>query len=124
MGTVKDVETHTFINAYAKHLKRSGKIELPKWVEFVKTAPFKELAPYDEDWYFVRAAAIARKIYLRPGTGIGGLCKSFGGKKRRGTLKEKFQKSSPGIIRPSSRLWRIWKLLSSASTALAARSPG
>merc|ERR1711918_33577 len=72
---------------------------MPKWVEYVKTAPFKELAPYDDDWYFVRAAAVARKIYLRPGTGIGGLCKSFGGKKRRGTLKEKFQKSSPGIIR-------------------------
>ena len=28
--TVKDVDTHEFINAYAQHLKRSGKIELPK----------------------------------------------------------------------------------------------
>ena len=97
--TVKDVDTHKFIVAYAEHLKRSGKIELPKWVEYVKTAPHKELAPYDSDWYFVRAAAVARKIYLRPGTGIGGLQKSFGGKNRRGTLKERFAKSAPGVIR-------------------------
>ena len=29
----------------------------------------KELAPYDPDWYYIRAAAIVRKIYLRQGTG-------------------------------------------------------
>lgn len=44
-----------FISAYASHLKRSGKLEVPTWVDIVKTGPFKELAPYDADWYYVRA---------------------------------------------------------------------
>jgi small subunit ribosomal protein S19e len=44
-----------FINAYASHLKRSGKLEIPVWVDLVKTGSFKELAPYDPDWYYVRA---------------------------------------------------------------------
>jgi ribosomal protein S19E (S16A) len=44
-----------FISAYASHLKRSGKIEVPAWVDLVKTGSFKELAPYDPDWYYVRA---------------------------------------------------------------------
>ena len=30
-------------------------IQLPNWVDIVKTAPFKEMAPYDPDWYYVRA---------------------------------------------------------------------
>ena len=44
-----------FISAYASHLKRSGKLEVPTWVDLVKTGSFKELAPYDPDWYYVRA---------------------------------------------------------------------
>lgn len=30
-------------------------MELPEWADIVKTARFKELAPNDPDWYFVRA---------------------------------------------------------------------
>ncbi|KAJ4960803.1 hypothetical protein NE237_020713 [Protea cynaroides] len=67
--TVKDVSPHEFVKAYSAHLKRSGKMELPHWTDIVKTATFKELAPYDPDWYYVRAASMARKIYLRQGIG-------------------------------------------------------
>eukprot|EP00966_Prymnesium_polylepis_P019692 454071-Prymnesium_polylepis.1 len=67
--TVKDVASHDFVIAYAAHLKRIGKIEVPKWADLVKTATHKELAPYDPDWYYIRAAAIARRVYLRAGTG-------------------------------------------------------
>jgi hypothetical protein len=44
-----------FIKAYAAYLKRTGKLEVPKWVDLVKTGTFKELAPYDPDWYYIRA---------------------------------------------------------------------
>jgi small subunit ribosomal protein S19e len=47
-----------FIKAYAAYLKRTGKLEVPKWVDLVKTGTFKELAPYDPDWYFVRAGTV------------------------------------------------------------------
>lgn len=30
-------------------------IQLPSWVDIVKTAPHKELAPYDPDWYYIRS---------------------------------------------------------------------
>lgn len=32
-----------------------GKIEVPVWVDIVKTATYKEQAPYDPDWFYVRA---------------------------------------------------------------------
>ncbi|CAN6859264.1 unnamed protein product [Brassica oleracea var. botrytis] len=65
--TVKDVSPHEFVKAYASHLKRSGKIELPPWTDIVKTGKLNELAPYDPDWYYIRAASMARKVYLRGG---------------------------------------------------------
>jgi small subunit ribosomal protein S19e len=46
-----------FIAAYASHLKKSGKLEVPTWVDIVKTGAYKELAPYDPDWYYIRAGS-------------------------------------------------------------------
>ena len=34
-------------------------MEVPTWVDIVKTASYKELAPYDPDWFYIRAASIA-----------------------------------------------------------------
>ncbi|XP_058185557.1 uncharacterized protein LOC131302773 [Rhododendron vialii] len=68
------------------HLKRSGKMELPHWTDIVKTGTFKELAPYDPDWYYIRAASMARKIYLRQGLGVGSFQRIYGERKRNGSL--------------------------------------
>mmetsp|Transcript_18546 Transcript_18546/g.30254 ORF Transcript_18546/g.30254 Transcript_18546/m.30254 type:complete len:177 (+) Transcript_18546:75-605(+) len=97
--TVKDVSAQAFIEKYAQHLKRQGKMEIPNWVDIVKTGTHKELAPYSADWYYVRAASVARKIYLRPHTGVGALTKWYGGRARRGTLTEHFHKANGGLIR-------------------------
>lgn len=47
------------------HLNLFQQIQLPSWVDIVKTGAHKELAPYDPDWYYTRAASLARKVYLR-----------------------------------------------------------
>ena len=60
--TVKDVQAGSFIKAYAAYLKRTGRLEVPKWVDLVKTGAHKELAPYDPDWYFVRAGKVKLKL--------------------------------------------------------------
>jgi ribosomal protein S19E (S16A) len=53
--TVRDVIASDFIAAYAEVLKNNDKFVVPKWADLVKTGVSKELAPYDPDWYFVRA---------------------------------------------------------------------
>lgn len=96
---VRDVAAKDFIAAYAEHLKNSDKFELPVWADHVKTGVFKELAPYGDDWYYIRAASIARKVYLRPGMGVGQLRKWYGGNYRRGVRTEHFRRANSGIIR-------------------------
>ena len=96
---VRDVKAADFIAAYAEHLKRSGKMELPKWWDIVKTGTHKELSPYDKDWYYIRAASIARKVYLRQNTGVGALKKVYGSAGRRGAMRQHHHKACGGLIR-------------------------
>jgi hypothetical protein len=57
--TVKDVAAPVFIKAFAEQLKASEKVKLPEWVDQVKTAAFKQLTPFDRDWYYTRAGMFA-----------------------------------------------------------------
>lgn len=41
---------------------RSGKLKVPDWVDIVKLAKHKELAPCDENWFYVRAGE--RDVYF------------------------------------------------------------
>ncbi|KAJ3657452.1 hypothetical protein Zmor_009254, partial [Zophobas morio] len=47
--TLKDVDQHKFVKAFAQFLKKTGKLRVPEWVDIVKTSRAKELAPYDPD---------------------------------------------------------------------------
>ncbi|CAK9782220.1 unnamed protein product [Cutaneotrichosporon oleaginosum] len=99
MPGVRDISAEHFITAYSAHLKRSGKLEIPTWVDIVKTGPQKELAPYDPDWFYVRAAAVARHIYLRKHVGVGALAKLHGTKHRRGVRPGHHRDSATGVER-------------------------
>ncbi|KAI8055462.1 40S ribosomal protein S19-A [Syncephalis plumigaleata] len=98
-ATVRDVDAQAFVKAYAAHLKRSGKVDVPKWVDLVKTGTYKELAPYESDWFYVHAASIARHIYLRNSVGVGALRKLYGGRENRGTRPSHHADASGSVQR-------------------------
>merc|ERR1712023_73921 len=111
MVTLKDVPAGKFIEAYADFLKKSNKIELPSWVDLVKTGHYHELAPYDDDWFYTRAAAIIRKLYIKPNYGVGRLANKFGGKERNGVARKHHAKDSRGVIRAAMQALEKAKLL-------------
>merc|ERR1712168_1207803 len=59
--TVKDVDPQVFVRAFAAHLKKS-KLKVPEFVTIVKTSKAHELGPTDPDWFYVRAASVARHV--------------------------------------------------------------
>ena len=98
-ATVKDVAPQEFVKAFAAHLKKTGKVNVPEFVEIVKTGIAAEHGPYDPDWYYVRCAAVARHVYLRPAVGVGAIRKIYGRSKNRGTRPSHFCKGSASVAR-------------------------
>ena len=96
---VKDVDPKKFIHAFAQHLKRQGRLEIPKWSDVVKTGVAKELPPANPDWIYIRCASMLRKIYIRGGSGVGAFRKVYGKQHRRGTQTNKSSLGSGKILR-------------------------
>jgi len=96
---VKDVDQHEMVVQIAGFLKKSGKVKVPEWSDLVKLGITRELAPIDPDWYFVRTASIARRLYIRSPTGVGALRRVYGGKHRHGVTPNHFSKGAGSAIR-------------------------
>merc|ERR1712141_726273 len=97
--SVKDVDQHEFVKALGAFLKKSGKMRTPEWTDIVKTGVYKELAPYDDDWYYIRGASMARHLYIRSPCGVGAFTTVYGGSRSRGTAPSHFCKASLSVCR-------------------------
>lgn len=96
---VHEVHAEEFILAVAEHLKKKKEFEAPEWTIFVKTGVSKSRPPEDNEWWYVRAAAILRTLYTRGIIGTKRLRIKYGSRKKRGVRPEKFGKASGKIIR-------------------------
>ncbi|MDR1820423.1 MAG: 30S ribosomal protein S19e [Methanobrevibacter sp.] len=100
MVTVYDVPADLLIKYVADDFNnKNDKIEAPDWSNFVKTGVHKERTPDMIDWWYVRCAALLRRVYIDGPVGINSLRTFYGGKKDNGVNPEKFRKGSGSIIR-------------------------
>ncbi|MEW6010549.1 30S ribosomal protein S19e [Methanobacterium alkalithermotolerans] len=99
MSTVYDVPADLLINQVAKELSQEKKVNPPEWANFVKTGVHKERRPENNDWWYVRSAAILRRVYIDGPVGVNSLRTQYGGKKDLGSSPEKFRRGSGAIIR-------------------------
>ena len=65
----------------------------------MKTACYKDLAPYDSDWLYVRAASVAYQLYIRGKVGVSALKSHYGGKQRNGVRPPKHHQGAGKVIR-------------------------
>ncbi len=101
MTTVFDVPAMEMIEKLAGILKENEKIVPPEWAGNVKTGVHKELPPTNEDWWYIRCAAVLRKIYTDGPIGIERLRSVYGGKKDNGSQPFHKAKGSGSIARKS-----------------------
>lgn len=100
MATVYDIPANVLIEKTAQELAKLTNNKPAEWSAFVKTSPGKERVPSRDDWWYVRQAAILRKIYKANGPiGVQKLRIKYGCKKNRGHKPERFYKASGKIIR-------------------------
>jgi small subunit ribosomal protein S19e len=69
------------------------------WVDTVKTSHSNELPPQSADWFYVRAASVARHVYLRKSVGVGRLRKVHGSTKNRGSRPSHHVNASGSVDR-------------------------
>ena len=99
MPTVYDIPANVLIRRLATDLKGRDEVKAPEWALFVKTGAHKERSPDDPDWWYTRCASILRKIYLKGPIGTEKLRIEYGGRKRRGTKPNEFQRGSGAVVR-------------------------
>ena len=99
MVTVYDVPPEKLIMKAAEKLKQVDAIAVPEWAEFVKTGRHTENAPVQEDWWFIRAASVMRKVYTNGPMGTSRLAAEYGGFADRGSKPNRAIKGSRAIAR-------------------------
>ena len=101
MTTFYDVPADLLIPALADRLEANDKINQPDWAEFVKTGAHKERPPVQKNWWFLRSAAILRKVGRMGPIGVNHLSQAFGGPKNRGSAPNRATAGSRHVIRSS-----------------------
>jgi small subunit ribosomal protein S19e len=97
---IYDIPKTELIERAAKELKNVSAVQPPAWAAFAKTGAFKQRQPVRNDWWFVRVAAILRRLSDSEGPiGIEKVRTLYGGKKNKGHSPERFYRGSGSIIR-------------------------
>jgi len=97
--SIYTVEPAKLIQSIAEKLKEYPEIVPPEGSRFWKTAFFKELAPVEEDFWYIRCASLLRKINKFGEIGVNRLRKKYGGRNRKGSGLNHSAKASGKIIR-------------------------
>ena len=94
-----NVNQTELIEKVSQKLKENKQVSAPEWAPFAKTGTHKQRVPDNQEWWFVRAAAVLRKVAVLGPVGVSKLRTAYGGKKRRGHQPAEFRKGSGNIIR-------------------------
>lgn len=99
--TAKEVPADALIRRLSEYLKENVRdVRPPSWAQLVKLGVHKESSPEDQDWWYVRAASILRKLAVsREAVGLSTFSVIYGGLKRRGSAPPHFRRGARNHIR-------------------------
>jgi len=99
MTTAKDVPAAKLIGAAKEKLKNIEGVKPPEWMKFAKSGTHAYRPPEQQDFWYIRAASVLRRIYLDGPVGTSRLRTYYGGRKRRGYKPAHFRRGSGNIVR-------------------------
>ncbi|MFC6989615.1 30S ribosomal protein S19e [Haloplanus sp. GCM10025708] len=80
MVTLYDVPADELIEELATRL--ADRIDEPDWMTYAKTGQTRDLPPEQDDFWFVRAGSLLRKVAVNGPVGVDRLATEYGGRKR------------------------------------------
>ena len=98
---MRDVPVQKLIENLSEELKKNENISPPDWSRFVKTGVSSERPPMQKDWWFLRSAAILRRVHEDGPLGVSKLRTAFGGrtKMQHGKKTSHHRKAGGKVIR-------------------------
>ena len=100
MTTPHDVPASKFNDRLAKYLKDNvDEVQPLPWASMAKTGMHAEKPPQNPDWWYVRSASVLRKVYIHGPIGLEKLRADYGGRKNRGSKRDRVKKAGGSIIR-------------------------
>lgn len=99
MTTAKDVQAEALIMKAAEELQKMEEIKPPEFAAYAKTGVHKERPPTQDNWWYIRSAAVLRKVYLDNALGVSRLRKLYGGRKNLGHQPDHKRPASGAVIR-------------------------
>ncbi|MGM0591927.1 MAG: 30S ribosomal protein S19e [Halobacteriota archaeon] len=101
MVTLYDVPADELISGLAAALE--DRLEEPDWAAYTKTGASRELPPQQDDFWYVRAGSLLRKLSMNGPIGVDRLATEYGGRKRGSNryrvAKASHENGSKNIIR-------------------------
>ncbi len=96
---ILDIDSQKLIEKAAEKMQGMEEFKPPEWSEYVKTGKDRERTPTQKNWWYIRAASVLRKVYLKQGLGVSKLRKVYGGRKNMGHKPEHKKRASGAILR-------------------------
>jgi small subunit ribosomal protein S19e len=96
---VREVPAAAFVDALAKHFETAQIIKAPEWADLVKTGFLQQMPPTRSNWWYVRAASIARQIYMNNSTSVSGLVFRYGANFNAGVTPKHHEEASRKVVR-------------------------
>jgi len=106
-----EINQGKLVRALAAELKRQHVVVPPDWASFAKTGNHRQRPPADEDWWYVRAAAVLRTVYMLGPIGTQKLRVRYGGRKNRGVAPDRFSPAGGNHLRKILQQLESAKLL-------------
>ena len=79
---MREVSPQKLVAKLSEELKKNENIKPPEWSKYVKTGVSTERPPFQDDWWFLRSAAVLRNIYTNGPVGVQRLRTYFGGRRK------------------------------------------
>ncbi len=95
---IEEMHANRLIEKVAEELKRTDAVRYPYKIP-IKSGMSSERPPQQKDFWYLRSAALLRKIYLFGPVGVQRLRTAYGGKRRRGHKPAHHAKAGGKFIR-------------------------